>query len=65
MVYFFSTDTLSKVLDRCLHLSWGISHATYSTAIAVTALYWTLLFKDKENTYSNVYVHAVQVRGVL
>lgn len=56
-----SDEKLSKPLDKALHISWGISHATYSAAVFITALYWSLLYKDDAFSYLNLYVHGLQV----
>jgi len=55
-----SDEKLSKPLDKALHISWGISHATYSAAVFITALYWSLLYKDDAFSYLNLYVHGLQ-----
>jgi len=53
-------DKLSGGMDRLLHFSWGFTYSTFSVAVVITLLYWTLLGQDDEVTYHNLYVHAFQ-----
>ncbi|XP_023344679.1 uncharacterized protein LOC111713920 [Eurytemora carolleeae] len=55
-----TSGKVSSGLDRALHISWGMSHATYSCAVFITGLYWTLLYTGEDTTYTNIYQHALQ-----
>jgi len=55
-----SEDKPGSTLHSLLHFSWGISHATYSAAVFITALYWPLLYNEDDLSYFNVYKHGMQ-----
>eukprot|EP00088_Acartia_fossae_P004490 TRINITY_DN11922_c0_g1_i2.p1 TRINITY_DN11922_c0_g1~~TRINITY_DN11922_c0_g1_i2.p1 ORF type:complete len:200 (-),score=30.77 TRINITY_DN11922_c0_g1_i2:54-653(-) len=55
-------DKPSDALNRMLHISWGISHATYSAALFISILFWSLLFNwgEEKLSWINFFVHGSQ-----